>query len=75
MFIFQRFYESYFFLYLRKNFFSRNSLFLNKNSKVFKIKKVSENLFFKGLLICQEEMTSRSIYSLGNFDWGVDISL
>ena len=53
--------------------FSRNSFFLNKNSKVFKTEKVSENLFSKGILICQEGTTSRSIYSLGNYDWGVDI--
>ena len=36
MFIFQKFYENSFFLYLWKKIFSRNSFFLNKNSKVFK---------------------------------------
>ena len=33
-------------------------------------------LFLKGVVICQKYLlTSMSIYFLGNYDWGVDISL
>ena len=34
-----------------------------------------EYLFNKVVLIYQEKTTSRSIYFLGNYDWGVDTSL
>ena len=38
-------------------------------------RKFKKNFIFKGVLICQEKTTPRSIYLLENYDWGVDISL
>ena len=34
-------------------------------------KKVQGVLFSKGVLVCQEKTTPRSIYFLGNYDWRV----
>ena len=38
-------------------------------------RKFREYLFPKGVLIYHEKTTPRSIYFLGNYDWGVDISV
>ena len=37
-------------------------------------RKFREYLFPKTVLICQKKTTTRSIYFLANYDWGVDIS-
>ena len=38
-------------------------------------KRLENTYFLKEYLICQEKTAPRSIYFLGNFDWGVGMSL